>query len=92
MTERKRRAKRATIKQTKEFRDALVTLTQAVQRSLREIDVTMRLAESVERGKKIAAIANELEMANDRIRFFVLDVDWRKPSSAHTQGQHATRS
>ena len=66
------------LKDAKTYRAALVGLTNNVRAFLQLLDRTMKEKESNERGKKIAALSNELEMANDRVRFFTLDVDWRK--------------
>jgi hypothetical protein len=41
---------------------------------LRRLDEAMRMPESYERGKIIAMISNDLEMANDSVRHFYLDM------------------
>ena len=62
----------------RDLRKALKALTASVRAALGELDAMMRAPESVGRSKKIAAISNALEMANDRARFFALGEDWRK--------------
>ena len=59
------------------LRKHLTDLTTAVRNYLVSIDQAMRRPESKERGQEIARLSNALEMANDRARFFGLDIDYR---------------
>ena len=61
----------------RDLRKHLVDLTTAVRNYLVSIDAVMALPESKERGQEIARLSNALEMANDRARFFGLDIDYR---------------
>ena len=63
-------------------RKHLKELTERVMYELGEIDREMRQPQSPERGNRIAAISNRLEMANDRARYFGLGIDWRKDKKA----------
>jgi len=65
-------------KQAKEYKKHLTELTNAVLIALKAIDEEMDKPSSNERGKRIAKICNELDMANDSARFFALGVDYRK--------------
>lgn len=67
---------------TRKLKHALVTLTKEVATFLLILDREMRGPSTVERGKRIAAISNSLEMVNDKIRFFTLNEDWRKIKGA----------
>ncbi len=59
-------------------RKALVTLTENVREFLWHIDRAMEGPSTMERGKRIAALCNALALANDRVRYFTLGVDYRK--------------
>lgn len=61
----------------KKYRKALVEITETVTGCLSALDRVMREPSSNERGKKVAAISNALEMQNDRIRYGVLGIDFR---------------
>lgn len=52
-------------------------LSAAVTDHLRALDAEMKLPSSAERGRRIARLASELDMANDRVRYFALGVDFR---------------
>jgi hypothetical protein len=54
------------------YKRHLTTLSRYVSAVLDQIDLAMKEPPSVERGKKIAAILNELEMANDSAWHFGL--------------------
>lgn len=56
----------------------LKALTDHVMRHLAWIDDEMKKPESPERGKRLAALANALDMANDAARYHALGVDFRK--------------
>lgn len=61
---------------TKE-REHLATLTAFVAGTIAKLDAEMRLPSDHARGQRIAKIMNDLEMANDRARYFGLGIDWR---------------
>lgn len=65
-------------RQARRYKAALKELSGHVTTAVRAMDAIMKESESAHRGKMIAAILNGLEMANDRVRFFQLGVDWRK--------------
>ena len=61
----------------RDLRKHLTDLTTVVSNYLVSIDQAMTRPESKERGQEIARLSNALEMANDRARFFGLDIDYR---------------
>ena len=69
-------------REARKYKRALAALTAAVAQCVEELDATMREPESRGRGRKIAAVSNALEMANDTARYFGLGVDWRKDVKA----------
>lgn len=56
----------------REYKKALLNLTAELNRGLRQIDVEMTKHESPERGKNIALISNNLDMALDSALHFTL--------------------
>ena len=52
----------------------LLHLTQSIRSFLRRLDAVMTSPPSGERGKQVAQLMNELEVANDRARYFGLDI------------------
>ena len=56
----------------------LKELSEAVTAFLVALDVEMGKPSSEGRGKRIAALSNGLDMANDEVRYFALGVNWRK--------------
>lgn len=60
----------------KKFRKEFVGLTQFVKDYLVLLDHYMKQPESPERGKRIAALSNKLEMKNDMVRRFTLEIDF----------------
>lgn len=56
---------------------ALRGLVAAIEAHLTSLDAVMRDPSTPERGRKIAALANALDMAKDHVRFGVLGVDFR---------------
>ncbi len=52
---------------------ALKALTRDVRAFLLLLDGEMKKPSTVERGKKIAALSNALELANDKVRRFTLN-------------------
>lgn len=63
--------------QARRYKVVLKELTSEVTKALRALDAAMKEPESVERGRRIAGIANALEMVNDSVHYFSLGVDWR---------------
>lgn len=61
------------VKESRKYRKALASLTSDVRAFLIELDYEMKKPSTNERGKRIAALSNALEMANDKVRRFVLD-------------------
>ena len=55
----------------------LRALSAAVTEHLRALDAEMALPDGRERGERIARLANQLDYANDRVRYFALGVDYR---------------
>lgn len=55
----------------------LTDLTSAVAQYIALLDQVMKERESAERGKRIAHLSNQLEMANDTARYFGLGIDYR---------------
>jgi hypothetical protein len=64
--------------EARKLRSHLNELTAAVGKHLRALDAEMKKPSDVERGKRIAALANDLDLANDRARYFGLGVDYRR--------------
>lgn len=60
------------------LRTNLKALTEHVLRHLVWLDEEMRKPESATRGKRLAALANVLDIANDSARYNALGVDFRK--------------
>lgn len=61
----------------KELRQRLKALTAAVMKTIAAIDAEMKRPSTPDRGKRIAAITNALEIENDKARYFGLGVDYR---------------
>lgn len=66
------------------FKKHLKDLTESVSGFLVRIDAHMKAPSTPERGRIIAKLCNELEMANDSARYFGLGVDYRKDKMART--------
>ncbi len=67
-----------TVKSPTVLRTHLQDLSQAVTAHLEALDKEMkRPGAPSDRGKNIARIANALDLANDRVRYFALGVDYR---------------
>ena len=75
-------------KEARRQRNALAMLTLNVRAFLDRLDEAIKEPSTVERGKKIAQLANALEMANDTARYGALDIDFRtdKKGCAMTNG------
>ena len=65
-------------KRERELFTKLAHLCASTRTALAEIDAAMAKAPEAERGKKVAAICNALEMVNDQVRYFTLGIDYRK--------------
>lgn len=63
-------------KEAKMLRTELTRLTGFVQAYVILLDQTMKGPEGVEQGKRIADLSNKLEMKNDSVRRFVLNLDF----------------
>jgi hypothetical protein len=61
-------------REAKEKKKHLKDLTGAVTHFLNRLDVVMKEPSTVERGRRIAHLSNDLDMANDIARHFGLDV------------------
>lgn len=60
-----------------DLRKHLAHLTIAARQHLIAMDVVMKESSTEARGREVARLANLLEMANDRARFFGLGIDFR---------------
>lgn len=79
------KAKQAKAKATpkeRELRKHLVDLTTAVLVRLGELDAIMRRPSDVDRGRAVAAVVNQVELANDIARYFGLGIDYRTDKKA----------
>lgn len=61
----------------KKLRRRLKALTSVVMKAIAAIDAEMKGPSTPERGKRIAAIMNALEMENDKTRYFYLGIEYR---------------
>lgn len=73
-------------KLARQYKRALQELITAVRMCGQALDSLMALPEGRGRGRLIAQVANALEMANDRARYFGLGVNWRRDVKAKHQG------
>lgn len=69
-------------KQARKDKLALKNLSDSTGAFLRALDILMKEPEGNVRGRKIAKLSNDLEMANDTVRYFHLGVDYRKDTKA----------
>jgi hypothetical protein len=58
------------------LRKGLRELTDHVQAYLVLVDQEYKKQESVERGKRLADLANKLQLKNDLVRRYTLELDW----------------
>ena len=63
--------------QAKKYKAALQKLTLAVRAHLDALDLEMTKPSDVERGRRVAGLCNQLEIANDHARYFGLGIDFR---------------
>lgn len=61
----------------KEVTRFLKGLSGAVTEALNALDAEMKQPSSRERGQRVAAICNQLDGANDAVRYFALGVNFR---------------
>lgn len=61
-------------RELRKYKNGLRELQQSCFTFLRRLDEVMKEPESGLRGKKIAFLSNQLEMANDRVRHFILNM------------------
>lgn len=60
-----------------QYRRDLRKITEGVTGFLTRLDQLMQEPSTVERGKRIAALSNELEMLNDSVRYGSLGINFR---------------
>lgn len=72
------RAALAAEKKVRDLKKHLMDLTIAVGSFLILLDREMRTPSDAQRGRRIGILSNELEMYNDRARYFGLGIDYRK--------------
>jgi len=65
-------------KENKKLKKHLKELTVIVKQSLNSLDAVMKDCHDEPLGKYVAQIANHIELANDRARYFGLGIDYRK--------------
>jgi len=65
-------------KENKKLKKHLKELTVIVKQSINSLDVVMKDCQEEPLGKYVAQIANHIELANDRARYFGLGIDYRK--------------
>ena len=61
----------------KDVRKHLVGLTSAVRTHLAALDRLMQGSSTYERGRQVAQLCNQLNMENDKARYFGLGIDFR---------------
>ncbi len=59
-------------------RKDMIGITNTVMAYIAAVDALMKQPHSDAREKKLAFLVNQLEIENDRARYFSLGVDWRK--------------
>lgn len=65
-------------KQAREYKKALLELSDAVVVALNVLDTEMRQPSSPRRGEKIGRIANALNLQNDMVRHFTLGLPLKR--------------
>lgn len=70
-------------RKSRDLRRHLNALTSTTMVFLDELDNVMRAPSSPDRGKKVAALSNMLEMANDAARYGGLKIDFRDDDKKH---------
>lgn len=61
----------------RKYRNHLKVLTEEVRLHIAELDRLCKLPSTPDRGRALAKLANDLEMANDKARYFGLGIDYR---------------
>lgn len=64
-------------RELKKLKGHLNELTLSVTGFILRLDHLMKAPLTIERGKAIAALTNDLDMANDQARYFGLGIDYR---------------
>lgn len=59
------------------YRKFLAEHTEIVMNFLALLDAEMKGPSTEQRGRRIAALSNQLEMSNDKVRYHVLGIDYR---------------
>jgi hypothetical protein len=67
----------APTRRERELKKYLRDLTDAVRLHVQLLDEEMLRPADHERGKRVARLSNDLELVNDRARYFALGVDYR---------------
>jgi hypothetical protein len=76
----------------RKYRNNLREITNAVGFALGELDAAMELPSTVDRGRLIARIANQLDLANDRALHFGLGRDFKRISKDKAEYQRLGRN
>ena len=63
-------------KEARKYKEHLIALSKSCFIFLRRLDEIMKTESTNKRGEAIANIANQLEIANDKVRYFALGVDY----------------
>ena len=69
---------KASSREARRYRDGLAEFVLTVAVFLRDFDTLMREPVTVERGRRLADLANRLEMSKDMIRLHILGHNLRK--------------
>lgn len=77
MTELEARRLRKLRKDCRDRKRELEQIVKDIEAFLQALDAEMKRPSSPERGRRVAALSNALEMRKDVIRFGVLDIDFR---------------
>lgn len=67
------------------FRRELVHCVKKIEEFLNALDVIMNSPSTVDRGKKVAALCNQLEMLKDQVKHFTLGLSLKKKSKRLTK-------
>lgn len=65
-------------RQRGEYKKALTELSLSVSQFIKALDAEMKQPSSPKRGENIAKLSNALDLANDKVRYFNLGIDYRK--------------
>lgn len=78
-------------RQVRELRKSLTSLVTAVEQYVARLDVVMKEPSNVERGKKIAALTNELDLAKDLAKHFGLGLSLSKKMKEGKMSEKVSR-